>query len=86
MLSSLDPVWSQCSCCTLIFQVFFVLFLFWLLPHSFPRLLAVQIQEAGTAKFKKAALEYALAAAANQPTGTNPTVDLFDDVFKGLSK
>lgn len=43
-------------------------------------------EEAGKAKFKKEALEYALAAAANQPTGTNPTVDLFDDVFKGLSK
>lgn len=42
-------------------------------------------EEAGKTKFKKAALEYALAAAANQPTGTNPTVDLFDEVFKGLS-
>lgn len=42
-------------------------------------------EEAGKAAFKKSALQYALDAAANKPTGTNPTVDLFDEVFKGLS-
>jgi len=43
-------------------------------------------EAAGKAAFKKSALEYALNAAANKPTGSNPTVDLFDEVFKGLSK
>ena len=67
-------------------KCFFVLFLFWLVtPCLSPALLAVQIQAAGKAAFKKSALQYALDAAANKPTGTNPTVDLFDETFKGLS-
>merc|ERR1712100_946059 len=43
-------------------------------------------EEAENKAFKKKALKYALDAAANKAEGPNPTVELFDDVFKGLSK
>lgn len=42
--------------------------------------------EADKKAFKKKALTYALDAAANKATGPNPTIELFDKVFKGLSK
>jgi len=43
-------------------------------------------EEASKKAFKKQALTYALDAAAGKATGPNPTVELFDKVFKGLSK
>jgi len=36
--------------------------------------------------FKKKAMAYALDAAANKATGPNPTLELFDQIFKNLSK
>ena len=43
------------------------------------------MQEAESKAFKKKALKYALDAAADKVDGPNPTLELFDDVFKGLS-
>lgn len=43
-------------------------------------------EEASKKAFKKQALTYALDAAAGKATGPNPTIELFDKVFKGLSK
>jgi len=43
-------------------------------------------EAAGTKAFKRKALDYALKAACNTADGPNPTVTLFDDVFKKLSK
>lgn len=43
-------------------------------------------EEASKPAFKKKALKYALDAAANKATGPDPTVELFGNIFNGLSK
>merc|ERR1712048_1008707 len=46
--------------------------------------LEAALEEASKKAFKKKALDYAIKAACNQVDGPNPTVTLFDDVFKKL--